>query len=135
MDLRLRAWLLMAPGVSILVLGLAGGWTDPWMWAYCVAWVATVSYGIAGMDETLARERFNPPTSGADSGALKIVRVLGLAHLVVGALDSGRWHRTYPVPNAVRAAALAGMAVALTGVYRAMHENGYFSPVVRLQKE
>jgi len=135
MPKRMKIGLLMTIGVSTLVLGLSGRWTDPWIWTYCAIWAATVSYGLLGIDDDLARERFDPPSRGADTVALAFVRLLGVAHLVVGALDAGRWHLTAPVPSALRAAALAGMGLSAMLIYRAMHENHYFSAVVRVQEE
>jgi protein-S-isoprenylcysteine O-methyltransferase Ste14 len=135
MPKRLKIGLLMTLGVSALVLGLSGRWTDPWMLTYCAAWAATVTYGLLGIDDDLARERFEPPARGADAAALVFVRLLALSHLVVGALDAGRWHLTAPVPSIVRGAALAGWVVSLVLVYRSMHENRYFSAVVRVQED
>ena len=135
MPKRLKIWLLMAIGVSALVLVLSGRWTDPWIWTYCATWAATVTYGLLGIDDDLARERFDPPSGGADAFALVFVRLLGLGHLVVGALDTGHWHLTAPVPPVVRAAALAGMGLSVMLIYRSMHENHYFSAVVRVQEE
>jgi len=135
MPKRLKIGLLMTLGVSALVLGLSGRWTDPWMLTYCAAWAATVTYGLLGIDDDLARERFEPPARGADAAALVFVRLVALSHLVVGALDAGRWPLTAPVPSIVRGGALAGWVVSLVLVYRSMHENRYFSAVVRVQED
>lgn len=132
---RLPVWVLMTFGLSTLVLGLSGGWTDPWVWAYCVTWSTILTYGFLGIDEDLARERFDPPSRGADGVALGFIRLLGLVHLVVGALDGSRWELAGPVPHPVRAVALAGMAVAMVLVFRSMHENRYFSSVIRVQDD
>jgi protein-S-isoprenylcysteine O-methyltransferase Ste14 len=131
----LKIWVLMTVGVSALVLSLTGRWTDPWVWAYCATWTTMATYGLLGIDKDLARERFDPPSRGADALALRFVRLIGLAHLVVGALDAGRWHLTAPVPDRIRGAALAGMAMSFALVYRSMHENRYFSAVVRIQDD
>jgi protein-S-isoprenylcysteine O-methyltransferase Ste14 len=120
--------------VNGIVLGVSGRWTDPWLWTYCAIWTATMSYGLLGISDDLARERFQPPVKGADAVALRLVRVVGVAHLLIGALDTGRWHLT-PVPDTVRGPALAGMALAMALVYRAMHENKFFSSVVRVQTD
>jgi protein-S-isoprenylcysteine O-methyltransferase Ste14 len=114
---------------------LAGTWHDPWLWAYAILWSATTSYALFSIDEDLARERFHPPTAGADGIALHVVRVIALTHFVVGALDSGRWHLTSPVPLGLRAFALAAMALTIGVFYRAMRENRFFSSVVRVQNE
>jgi protein-S-isoprenylcysteine O-methyltransferase Ste14 len=131
----LKRWMLGSGVVAALVFGLAGTVSDPWMWGYLAVWSATTFYALAGIDEELARERFHPPTKGADGIALNFVRAVAVTHLVVGVLDSSRWHLTPAVPLPVRGLALAGLAASMTMFYRAMHENHFFSAVVRVQAE
>jgi protein-S-isoprenylcysteine O-methyltransferase Ste14 len=131
---RLQRWLFGSGIVGVAVFTLAGTWRDPWLWAYAGVWSAASFYALFSLDEDLARERFHPPTAGADSVALHFVRVAAVAHLVVGALDSGRWHLT-SVPSGLRAFSLAAMAATFGMFYRAMHENRFFSAVVRVQSE
>jgi protein-S-isoprenylcysteine O-methyltransferase Ste14 len=90
---------------------------------------------MLGLDEDLAKERFRPPTAGADRIAVRFLRALALAHLVIGALDAGRWHLTPAMPSSVRVVALGGMAAGLGMFYRAMRENRFFSAVVRIQSD
>jgi protein-S-isoprenylcysteine O-methyltransferase Ste14 len=116
------------------VFALAGSWRDPWLWAYVGAWTITTLYGIGGIDNDLARERFRPPEKSADYVALAFVRLLAIGHVVVGALDAGRWHIA-PVPAPLRATSLAVMVLTFGMFYRAMHENQFFSAVVRLQND
>ena len=131
---RLKRWLLASGVVTVAVFTLAGTWRDPWLWAYVAVWSTAAAYALFSIDEDLARERFHPPTAGADGVALHFVRVVAVAHLVVGALDSGRWHLT-SVPPGLRAFALAAMAATFGMFYRAMRENRFFSAVVRVQNE
>jgi protein-S-isoprenylcysteine O-methyltransferase Ste14 len=131
---RLPVWIGMVTVVNAIVLGVSGRWTDPWLWTYCGIWTATLSYGLLGISNELAQERFKPPAKGADAVALRFVRLTGVAHLLIGALDTGRWHLT-PVAAGIRGAALAGMALAMVLVFRAMHENNFFSAVVRVQSD
>jgi protein-S-isoprenylcysteine O-methyltransferase Ste14 len=131
---RLGRWAFataLAVGLTFL---LAGTWRDPWLWAFAIAWAGTTLYAFAGIDDDLVKERFHPPNSGADSVALGFVRVVALALVVLGALDSGRWHLA-PVPPGLRALALAGMVIGFGLFFRAMHENRFFSAVVRLQSD
>ena len=130
----LKRWLLVSGLVSAALFALAGTWRDPWLWAYVIVWSAATSYALFSIDEDLARERFHPPTQGADAVALHVVRVVALSHLVVGALDSGRWHIA-PVSPALRGFALAGMALTFGMFFRAMRENRFFSSVVRVQDD
>lgn len=132
---RLKRWALATSIVAGLVFVLAGTLRDVWLWAYVGVWTAASAYALLGMDEELAKERFRPPTAGADGVAMGFLRLFALSHLVVGALDAGRWHLTPPVPSFLRASALAGMATGLAMFYRAMRENRFFSSVVRLQTD
>jgi protein-S-isoprenylcysteine O-methyltransferase Ste14 len=132
---RLTRWFLVTATVVGGLFLLAGTWQDPWLWAYGGTYSALVLYAMFSIDEDLARERFHPPNAGADGVALHFVRVAALAHLVVGALDSARWHLTAPVPAPFRAFALAAMAVTFGMFFRAMRENHFFSSVVRVQSE
>jgi protein-S-isoprenylcysteine O-methyltransferase Ste14 len=105
------------------------------LWAYVGVWAAGTLYAMLSIDEDLAKERFSPPTSGADRLALGFVRVVAVAHVVVGAADAGRWHLGPPLPAAVRVSALAVMAAGFGMFYRAMRENRFFSSVVRVQHD
>jgi protein-S-isoprenylcysteine O-methyltransferase Ste14 len=134
MTKRLIRWILVTTIVSGIVFALAGRWRDPWLWAYAIVWAGTTLYASAGVDDDLLKERFHPPSSGADRVALAFVRIFALALVVLGALDAGRWHAA-PVPPTVRAMGLAGMAVGFGLFFRAMHENRFFSAVVRVQHD
>ena len=125
---RLKRWILSSGIVTVGLFALAGTWRDPWLWAYALIWSMTAGYAMFFIDEDLLEERFHPPTAGADGVALHFVRAAALSHLVVGALDSGRWHLT-PVAPGLRGVALAVMAVTLGMFFRAMHENRFFSSV------
>jgi protein-S-isoprenylcysteine O-methyltransferase Ste14 len=131
---RLTRWVLGSGMVTSVVFVTAGTWRDPWLWAYVGVWSAMTLIAMLSIDEDLARERFHPPNAGADGVALHFVRVVAIAHLVVGALDSGRWHWTSVAPG-LRAFALVGMAVTFAMFFRAMRENRFFSSVVRVQSE
>ena len=131
---RLKRWLLATGLVGVVLFTGAGTWRDPWLWAYVGVWSAAAFYALFSIDEDLVHERFHPPTAGADGVALHFVRVVALAHLVVGALDSGRWHVT-SIPPGLRAVALAAMAATFGMFYRAMRENRFFSSVVRVQDD
>jgi protein-S-isoprenylcysteine O-methyltransferase Ste14 len=132
MTKRLIIWSSGVSVITLLLFALSGRWTDPWLWSFVGLWAATTFYGLAGIDDELARERFRPPTKGADPVALRFVRVFALAHLVLGALDTGRWHLA-PVDPALRAFSLVAMVLTFGAFFRAMHENRFFSAVVRVQ--
>ena len=131
---RLVVWALAMFTLSLAVMSLADGWRDAWLWTYLGLWTALGGFAMVSIDDDLARERFRPPSAGADAVALRIIRLLAVAHLIVGALDAGRWHLA-PVPPAIRAAAMAGMAISFGLFFRAMRANPFFSAVVRIQED
>jgi len=127
-----RFALVLAAATAILAL-LEGG-LNRWLALYLAGWAVFGVYGMVSIDDDLARERFRPPEPGADRLSLRAVRLAALAHLVVGALDAGRWHLA-PVPDVVRGVALVVMVVSSLLVVQAMRANRFFSPVVRVQTE
>lgn len=135
MQKRFIRWISGSGLVGACVFALAGTRRDPWLWAYVLVWAAVIAYSLFTIDEDLARERFHPPTAGSDRVALVFVRISALAHLAVGALDSGRWHLTDSVPASLRAAALAGVAAMVSLFFTAMRQNRFFSAVIRIQND
>ena len=134
MKRRLARW---ATGLLVVTAGVvlvSGQWTDPWLWAYVILWALVSLHALTSLDDDLARERFHPPESSADHAALHVIRAIALAHLLVGALDTGRLHWT-SVPSGLRLAGLIGMGVSSLLVFRAMLSNRFFSAVVRIQKD
>jgi protein-S-isoprenylcysteine O-methyltransferase Ste14 len=130
----LRRWLIFTGILTAALLLLTGRWLDPWVWAYITVWSMFGLYAMSSIDDDLARERFHPPNPGADRLPLRAIRLLALGHLIVGALDSGRWHLA-PVADGLRVAGLAGSLAASFLVVRAMRANRFFSPVVRIQND
>jgi protein-S-isoprenylcysteine O-methyltransferase Ste14 len=131
---RLGRWGLAVFVVGGALLLSAGQWADPWLWTYIATWALVLLYPLLSIDEDLAKERFTPPDRGADRLSLRLVRILALAHLIVGALDTGRLHLT-PIGPALRVVGLAGMTLSAMLVFHAMLSNRFFSSVVRIQKE
>lgn len=131
---RTRRWLVAIVACGSTVFLLAGRWMDPWLWAYVTAWAGLLLYPTLRLDDDLAQERFRPPEAGADRLSLRAIRLIALAHVVVGALDVGRLHLT-TVPPGLRVIGLIGMAASTLVVFRAMLSNRFFSPVVRIQRE
>jgi len=124
--------------VTLLCLGTAlvllKGTFDRWLALYLAGWAIFALYAFVSIDDDLAKERFHPPEPGADRIPLRAIRIFALAHIVVGALDAGRWHLA-PVPDGLRAVALPLMVVSALLVVQAMRANRFFSPVVRVQRE
>lgn len=128
----IRLFLGMGILATVMFL-LAGTWRDPWLWAYLVTLTLPFLYGLTQIDDDLARERFKPPTAGADKWPLLAIRLVGLGHVIVGALDN-RFHWT-SVPAPLRVVGLVGFAAFFMLIVKAMTTNRFFSPVVRVQTE
>lgn len=133
---RLSRWMLVSVLLGGGVMALAGQWRSPYLWAVAMGIAGLGCWGTFGiLNPELARERFHPPSRGADSIALRWVRLSALATIVVGPLDSGRLHWSAPMPAAVRLVGICGFLFGAWFTLRAMAANQFFSPVVRIQSE
>jgi protein-S-isoprenylcysteine O-methyltransferase Ste14 len=131
---RIRRWLSFTLLYGGAILLLSGRPADPWLLAYVACWSALLLYPLLSIDDDLARERFSPPSPGADRLSLRVVRLIALAHIVIGALDVGRLHLA-PVSPSLRVAGFVVMIPATLLVFRAMLTNRFFSAVVRIQHD
>ena len=129
---RMLRWCVGTAVVGGCLL-IVGNGRDPWLWAYVAAFGLVGAYAIGSMDDDLAKERFSPPTKGADRLALRWVRLIAGAHLVGGILDS-RFGWT-SVPGPLRGLGLAGFTLAFLLIARSMRANRFFSAVVRIQDD
>jgi len=117
-------------------MALAGEWMSPYLWGFALGFSAVFLYAtVFVLDDDLARERFRPPSKGADAVALRWIRLSALAAVVLAPLDSGRFHWSAEVLPAIRILGIAGFAIGFWLVVDAMRANHYFSPVIRIQDE
>jgi protein-S-isoprenylcysteine O-methyltransferase Ste14 len=133
MRTRLR-WLAGTICFGLAIFVIAGTWTDPWLWTY---WCVLGAVGLAGrlaISDELWRERSRPPDPGADARALRVIRLAALAHVVIGALDTGRW-QIAPVATELRIVGVAGVIAFAPLLIAAMRTNRFFSAVVRIQHD
>ena len=128
----LARWALATAVAASLLLGL-GDSDDPWLWAYVAVFAAVGMYAMLSMDEDLMKERFTPPSKGADRLSLRAVRLIAAAHIAVAIADS-RFKWTH-VPDVWRAIGLAGFGVGFLVIVQAMKTNRFFSSVVRIQED
>jgi protein-S-isoprenylcysteine O-methyltransferase Ste14 len=129
-------WLLASVFIGGGMMALAGQWTSPYLWGFALGFSAVFLYAtVFVLDDDLARERFRPPSDGADAVALRWIRFSALATFVLAPIDSGRLHWSAVVPAVVRTLALVLSVGAFFVVVRAMMTNRFFSPVIRIQGE
>jgi protein-S-isoprenylcysteine O-methyltransferase Ste14 len=131
---RVIRFCLVTAALAAVVFALAGRWRDPWLWSYLGVFALIGIVAMMSIDDDLARERFRPPSPGADRLSLRKIRLIALAHLVVGALDSGRFHWS-TMPDWLRVVGLVGFGLSFLLIIRAMTVNRFFSAVVRVQDE
>lgn len=129
---RIGRWLIGVTVFSGLFAAL-GDRSDPWLWGYLAVFLVTGLYGIMSIDEDLASERFNPPSASADRLSLRVIRVVGLVHIVAGLLDN-RFKWTV-MPTSVRLVGIVGVVLCFVAMVRAMKANRFFSAVIRIQNE
>jgi len=118
-----------------LLMSLAGQWRSVYLWGLTAGIMSLSLYAAAVLDPDLARERFRPPSKGADPTALAWIRVTALATFVFSTLDGGRLHWSPPVPALLRGLALVGCLAGTWFVIYAMAANRFFSSVVRVQTD
>jgi protein-S-isoprenylcysteine O-methyltransferase Ste14 len=129
-------WFLVSVFIGGGVMALAGQWTSAYLWGFALGFSAVFLYAtVFVLDDDLARERFRPPSDGADAVALRWIRLSALATLVLAPVDSGRLHSSAAVPAVLRTLALVLSVGAFFVVVRAMMTNRFFSPVIRIQGE
>ena len=131
---RLVRFLVITSLLAGVLFALAGTWRDPWLWTYLAIWAVIGNIAMLTISDDLARERYHPPSPGADRLSLRMIRLIALAHLAIGVLDSSRFHWT-AVPTWLRIVGLAGFALSFRLVLRAMAVNRFFSAVVRVQDD
>jgi len=133
---RLLRWLLASILIGGGVMALAGQWTSLYLWSFALGFSGVFLYAtLFALDDDLARERFRPPSKGADAVALRWIRFSALATFVIAPIDSGRLHWSAGISPLIRIVSLAGSVGAFFVVVRAMMTNRFFSPVIRIQGE
>ncbi len=131
---RVGRLLVVTAGLAAVLFALAGTARDPWLWSYLAVFAVVGTIAMLNITDDLARERYQPPSSGADARSLLMIRLVALAHLVAGVLDGTRFEWT-SVPPPIRVIGLVGFGLSFLLVIRAMTVNRFFSAVVRVQDD
>jgi protein-S-isoprenylcysteine O-methyltransferase Ste14 len=132
---KLGRWAFFSLLAVVIPMAIAGEVGSPYLWALAVGCSAVALFAVHIVSPELARERYHPPSPGADGMALRWVRLLAFATFAFALLDSGRWHVSAAMPAQWR---IVGLVMFFTGmamfVYP-MSVNRFFSSVVRIQEE
>lgn len=119
-----------------LFVGCAGRWDLPWFWALLAIHTFTMAISVWVMDPALKNERLAfGRRGGPDRSLRRMIMPFVLLHLVVAALDVGRfgWSGNLALP--IHLAGTLGYCAGLALAVWAMAVNRFFAPVVRLQSE
>ncbi|MHC4219043.1 MAG: methyltransferase family protein [Planctomycetota bacterium] len=134
--LMLVAWAVLAVVVMAAVLFAFAGRLDlPMMWAYFGVFGALVVTAMALIDPGLLRERLRAGARKESRWRLFGLKLVGWSHLIVAALDAGRYHWSDPVPFGIQVAGLVGFGAGYGVTVWAMSVNPFFSAVVRIQED
>jgi protein-S-isoprenylcysteine O-methyltransferase Ste14 len=134
LGVMLRLSVLMALLGSVLFFA-AGRIDIPAFWAYLLVYALMIPVMCLAAGSELMRERIKPGAGGKD----KLTRILALpftiVHLAIAGLDVGRFHWSDTVPRWLQIVGFVMLVVILAVWARAMRENRFFSPVIRVQRE
>ena len=132
---RVLRWLAVTVVMSAVLVGLAGRWDLPRLWAYAALCYATGLIGVFTIDAEVTRERLRRGQKTADPLVLFLLRAFSMGHIVLGVLDIGRLHWSDSVPVGGSVVGLTMMAAAFRITLSAVAANRFFVPAVRIQKE
>lgn len=125
---------LFIPLAALALFASAGTLAIPEFWVYLATLIAIIVVSFLWIDPDLARERMRPGGKKPPT-ALWLVSGILFAHWIVAGLDRGRYHWSDTVPIWLQAAGLIAVAAAYAFCLWAMHENPFFSSVVRIQTD
>lgn len=142
---RILKWIAFSVLWTASLLGIASRRDLPMLWAYSAVISGLGLVGTFAIPPGLARERrraFFGRAADLQGPAVldrKIMMLLGapsyVAHIVIAALDVGRFHWSDSVPFGLQLAALVVFAISWSLAIWAVAVNPFFSSVVRIQND
>ncbi len=121
--------------IGLVIFLIAGRRDLPLVWAYLGIVAALTMTALVLMDPDLIKERIRPGPGARDRWIIYVIKLLTWTHLIVAALDLGRWELSDTVPRALAVAGLIGFASGFGLAVWAMIVNRFFSAVIRLQAD
>ena len=131
----LARWFLSTSVLSGILFLCAGGVNNPMLNIYIAVFAASGLIVAIVADRSLDGERRDPGLGAIDSGSRVGASLLFLATVIVGALDTGRFHWTQDIGTASQLAALAVLLMAAGLEIWAMAVNPFFSTAIRIQTD
>src|SRR5262245_45876696 len=87
---KLGRWTLASLVLAAFPMLLSGQVTSVYLWIFAAGCSLIALYAVQNVSPDLARERYHPPTGGADGRWLLWFRLTSLATVVFALIDSGR---------------------------------------------
>lgn len=128
------AALLFATLLAMILFLVAGRFDLPWFWAFVAMYALMASFSFSLLDVGLIKERWRASREEPDT-ALVCGKVFSIVHLVIAALDVGRFHWSSPMPVVVQVSGFVLFALSAAAAVWAMVVNPFFSAVVRIQED
>lgn len=119
---------------AVALFASAGTLAIAAFWVYLAIFAAVFVASFLWLDPDLARERMRPGGKKPPV-ALKLFSIVMVIHWIVAGLDRGRFHWSDTVPAWLQVLGLIAVAGAYAFSLWAMHENRFFSSVVRIQSD
>lgn len=124
--------------LGTLLFSVAGSVRIPALWIYLglllLGSVANL-VGVIRQDPALLAERMKPAEKGQDPLLRYLIVLLFAGHLIVAALDAGRFHFSDTVPLPLQVIGFVGFSFALSLSCWSMSTNRFFSSDARIQKD
>jgi len=131
----LAATAFMAAMGAVMFL-IAGTVNVPSIWLYLVLLVLFSAASVLVMSEDVARERLKPGPGAKREPVYNIgATIMWIAHIVIAALDLGRFHWSAGFPLWLQVVGVVGMLGAMSLVIWALRHNEYLSARIRIQDE
>jgi len=137
----MRLVTFLAATAFIVLLGaviffIAGTVNLPAIWLYLGIYVGFSGACALTMSEGVARERLQPGPGSKPEPVYRIGATLSwIAHIVIAALDAGRFHWSAGFPVWLHALGVVGMVSAMGLVLWALRHNEYLSARIRIQSD
>ncbi|HEX8952512.1 MAG TPA: methyltransferase [Polyangia bacterium] len=126
--------------VALLLLGGDWRWREGWIFGgwFLGLCISTIAW-LYRNDPALLAERYRRPGSGgqswSDQAIVYLLAIGFIAWIALMPLDAHRWRWTPRMPLAVELAGGALLVAAWLFLFRALADNTFASPLVRIQDE
>jgi protein-S-isoprenylcysteine O-methyltransferase Ste14 len=125
---------LISMGAVIFII--AGTLNLPFVWLYLIIRTLFAAASALAMSEAVARERLHPGPGVKPEPVYNVgTTIAWIAHILIVALDLGRFNWSRSFPSWLQVVGVFGMLVSFALVTWALRNNEYLSTMIRIQSE